>query len=154
MLNWKFISILLLCLVCTGCGNGSDLSLNNKGDETTIIENVSNKKVSNQAPANKAKEILIKHEEVMNVKAANTKDELIIAVEIEHHERFNLAKLRKKYTKEMKEKFNELHVELSTDKKISLELEKLEEKIEENNLSNKKLKKEIKRIIKLSKEQT
>lgn len=151
---WKFIPMLLLPFVLVACGNNSDLSINHKGDETTIIENVSHDKIGNQEPANKAKEILIKHEEVMNVKAVNSKDEMIIAVEIEHHERFNLANLRKKYTKEIKDKFKELEVELSTDKKISLELEKLEQKIKEEHVSDKKLKKEINRIIKLSKEQT
>lgn len=54
----------------------------------------------------------------------------------------------------MKESFPDLDVTLSTDKKIMLEVEKLEQKIKANQLSEKELSKKVKTLLELEKEQT
>lgn len=54
----------------------------------------------------------------------------------------------------MKKQFKNLDVEFSTDKKIIIELDKLEKQILNNEISSKELKKRLKQIVTLSKEQT
>lgn len=145
------IFCLINCFILYGCGNESSLS-----DETKHIEvrNISTKRLIDQEPSNTAKDLLIEHEEVTGVKAANTVENLIVAVEIKHSERFQLKKIKKKLSQELKKHFKDHHVELTIDKKIFLELDKLEEKIASEKIKPGNLAKEIDRITKLSKEKT
>ncbi|WBX79732.1 hypothetical protein PD280_19070 [Virgibacillus salarius] len=79
---------------------------------------------------------------------------MLIAIEIQHGKRFQLGKIREQLTKQMKKEFKNLKVELSTDKKIVMELEKLEKSIQSKSYSKKKLEKKLKKLIEFSKEQT
>ncbi|WP_156290507.1 hypothetical protein [Oceanobacillus salinisoli] len=151
--NQKIILSLIICLILFGCGNESaDENANN--NQSIEVENISANKLIDQEPSNKAKDILKKHDEVTGIKAANTSKDMIIAVQIEHNKRFQLQKIKKDLTKELKEHFKNFHVELTIDKKIYLELEKLEEKLDSKSITPSKLGKEIDRITKLSKEKT
>ncbi|RKQ37318.1 hypothetical protein [Oceanobacillus halophilus] len=151
--------IIFVLVLLSACGNGtaSDNSSNtnqNNKQQTVEINNISANKLIDQEPSNKAKDILKKHDEVTGIKGANTSNKLIIAVQIKHNKRFQLSKIKKELSKELKENFKNFHVELTIDKKIYLELEKLEEKIQSNSIKPGKLGKEIDRITKLSKEKT
>lgn len=144
--------LFLLLLFLTGCGNDQTLEQNQRNN--VDITKISTESLTSQEPSNKAKDLLKKHEEITAVKAVNSKDKLFIAIDIEHHERFTLADIRKKYKKEMKKEFKNMDVEFSTDKKLIIELNKLEEQMKEGSISNKELDKKIKKLIKLAKEQT
>ncbi|WP_157087755.1 YhcN/YlaJ family sporulation lipoprotein [Oceanobacillus damuensis] len=124
---------------------------NNDFADTTKI---SNESIFSQEPSNQAKDKLSNHDEISAVKAVNTDKNIVIAIEVDHHERFTLSQIEKKYKKEMEDKFKDKKVEFSTDKKIVLELEKLEQDIKDNTITKKELEKELKKIVKLSKEQT
>src|SRR5690606_29761018 len=89
----------------------------------------------------------MEYEEITGIKAVNSDKEMIIAVQIKHMKRFFLAKHRKAWQKEMEKQFPGWKVELSTDKKIYLELDKLEEKINNDTLLKDEFKKEEKRPI-------
>jgi len=144
--------LFLLLLFLTACGNDQTLEQNQRNN--VDITKISTESLTSQEPSNKAKDLLKKHEEITAVKAVNSKDKLFIAIDIEHHERFTLADIRKKYKKEMKKEFKNMDVEFSTDKKLIIELNKLEEQMKEGSISNKELDKKIKKLIKLAKEQT
>lgn len=153
MRNVKFIFlVMVLVLLLAACNNNSTTDPS-QGDDGMDITKLSNESITSQKPSNQAKDILRKHEEITVIKAINTREKLLIAIEIEHHERFTLAQLRDEYTKEMKDKFKDMKIELSTDKKISIELEKLEQQINEGSLSNKQLEKKVDKLIKLAKDQ-
>jgi hypothetical protein len=142
-----------LALLLTACGNEPQ-EQGQQGRDSPDITKISNEKLISQKPANEAKDILSDHEEITAIKAVNTKDSLFIAVEVEHHERFTMEQLEKKYKKEMKKHFKDLKIEFSTDKKIVLELDKLEQKINHNDISKKEIEKKFKQIVNLAKEQT
>lgn len=144
-----FTAVLLL----GGCGVDSSNNTSENHHNDVEFTKISTKTI-NQSDSNHAKELLSKKDSVISVQAINTAKKLLITIEIPHHERLQLAKIRQDLHKEMKKEFPNLKVELSTDKKIIIELEELENKIKKNNISNKKLEKELDRIIKLSKEQT
>ena len=140
-----------LALLLTACGNEPmELGQQNSPEVTKI----SNEKLISQQPSNKAKDILSDQEEITVIKAVNTKDILFIAVEIEQHERFTLSQLEKEYKKEIEKHFKDMKIEFSTDKKIVLELDKLEKKIDHNDISKKEMSKKLKQIVNLAKEQT
>lgn len=142
----------LSCFILFGCDN--ELGADNTNKQDIEVKNISANNIINQEPSNKAKELLIKHDAVTGIKAANTTKKLIVAVEIQHSKRFQLKQIKKKLMKELKNNFNDYKVELTIDKKIYLELEKLEEQIQSQKIKPDKLKKEIDRITKLSKEKT
>lgn len=107
-----------------------------------------------QETANSAKNILSQHDNITTVKAVSSKKNLVLAFEIDHLKRFNLEKIRKKVQKQMDEEFPNLDVIVSTDKKIILELDRLEEKIRSDSISKKELNKKLEKVVKLDKEQT
>lgn len=151
MKHFLFIISILSCLILFGCGYHS---ADHSSQQNIEVRNISANKVIDQAPSNEAKELLINHDEIIGVKAANTSKDLIVAVKIKHRERFQLKQLKEEFTQELKDHFKNFHIELTIDKKIFLELDKLEEEIQSRSISPGKLGKEIERIIKLSKEKT
>ncbi|WP_373895857.1 YhcN/YlaJ family sporulation lipoprotein [Virgibacillus natechei] len=151
MNTFKSILFISFVLLLVGCGTNPE-SQGNNDIELNQISTTAN--AIDQGPANQAKEYLSKYEEITSIKAVNTSKKLIVAIEIEHHERFGLADFREKRKKEMKEKFPNMEVELSTDKKIVLELERIEKALESESVSKKELEKALDQVISLSKEQT
>ncbi|WP_053074927.1 hypothetical protein [Ornithinibacillus californiensis] len=143
---------IILMVSIIGCSDDST-SQRNK-DNSVNITQISAKNNYNQHFSNEAKQTLSQKEDITKVVAVNTDKLLVIAIEVPHHERFNLKKVNKDLSKEMDEKFKDLTVELTTDKKIVLELEKLEGQLRKNEISKKELKKQLKHISKLLKEQT
>ncbi|WP_222928583.1 YhcN/YlaJ family sporulation lipoprotein [Oceanobacillus piezotolerans] len=152
MLKRYFILYILILSLLAACSN--ELSREQSPSQDIEVKHISSNQGSSQEPSNQAKDILSKNEDVTAVKAINNKDRMIIGVKVKHHKRFNLEKMKKKLTKKVEESFPDYKIELSTDKKIYLEIEKIEEKLQSNDLKSKELEKEIDRISKLSKEQT
>lgn len=151
MNTFKSILFISFALLLIGCGPTPE-SQGNNNIELNQISTTSN--AIDQGPANQAKEYLSNYEEITSIKAANTSKKLMIAIEIEHHERFGLANFREKRKKEMKEKFPNMEVDLSTDKKIVLELDRIEKALESESVSKKELEKALDKVIGLSKEET
>ncbi|WP_010096854.1 hypothetical protein [Ornithinibacillus scapharcae] len=133
------ILIGLLFSLTIGCSEENSSQQQNNQNPVNVTK-ISAKNVYDQEYSNEAKQILSTKEDINNIYAVNTDDLLVIAIEVPHHERFNLKKLNTTLSKEMDKKFKNIKVELATDKKIILELTKLEEKIKNNNISKKELK--------------
>lgn len=149
----KTIIALGIFLFLLGCGPDSTNESSRDQDNIKLTK-ISTHSHIDQHPSNQAKEILSKQKEITAIKAVNSKDKLVIAIEVQHNKRLKLAKIRKKLTKQMKDQFPDMEMEFSTDKKIYLELEQLEKEIQTNAITNKKLKKKLKHIIKLAREKT
>ncbi|WP_100011128.1 hypothetical protein [Lentibacillus sediminis] len=147
----KMTVLLALLSLLVGCG--ADTTKDNQQQNTKFTKISTSNEIS-QKPSNRAKEILHQDEKITAVHAVNTSKAMLIAIEIKHHKRFRLAQIRKEKTKEMKNEFPDMKVELSTDRKIILELRALEDNLQKGSVSKKKLEKELKAIIELSKEQT
>ncbi|API93718.1 hypothetical protein J32TS6_08220 [Virgibacillus pantothenticus] len=152
---YKWLIIAIFSFVLVGCGANNTLDPADKQEKGQInLSKVSTKQPINQAPANRAKDMLSEHSEITAIYAVNTDKQLLATIEIEHMQRFKLQKMKKQLTKKLQKAFPDLKVELSADKKIIMEMEKLEKNLEEKQYSKKELKKEVKRIIDFSKEQT
>ncbi|WP_080874907.1 hypothetical protein [Oceanobacillus timonensis] len=148
-MQYKQIPLLLLFIIfLVGCHHTNESS----NSENPNIQHLSTN--SSQDTATQAKEFLESKDDIQAVHAANTKDTLLVTIEIPHHERFALQDKRKAYQKKLQQMFPDFTVELSTDKKIVLETSKLEEKIQNQSLTEEEIKKKIEKIIQLSKEQT
>lgn len=151
---YKIIFTLGLLFLLIGCNTDTtEDSTGNKDNNIELTKIAANHPVD-QKPSNQAKEALSQQEGLTSVKAVNNSEKLLIAIDTEHNKRFRLAKTRKQLTKDMKKKFSNMEVEFSTDKKINLELEKLENQILNGSISKKKLDKKIDQLIKLAKEKT
>lgn len=152
----KHIIILAGCLfmlaACTNKPINQNIKQqNNQGLELNKIN--ANSPVDQQS-ANRAKHLLNKYEEIKSVRAVNLDKQLLVGVQLKHHDRFNKNDIEKKITKDINKHFPDLKVTLSTDEKIHLEIKKLEQALQERKLSKKELADKIKKIISLSKEKT
>src|SRR5699024_2466782 len=152
----KHIIILAGCLfmlaACTNKPIDQNIKQqNNQGLELNKIN--ANSPVDQQSP-NQAKHLLNKYAEIKSVRAVNLDKQLLVGVQLKHHDRFNKNDIEKKINKDINKNFPELKVTLSTDEKIQLEIKKLEQALQERKLSKKELADKIKKIISLSKEKT
>lgn len=132
----------------------NDLTYEGTNNDSLELSKLSTKGLTDQQAADQAKNFLSYYEEVQSVRAVNHDGQLLIAVELNHHDRFSLDKIERELKREVKKQYNDMEITLSTDKKILLELTKLEEAITNNDISREDIKKELNRIKKLSKEQT
>jgi len=143
--------LIILCLFLGACTNLSSPDQAIDDNNYTVIQTSSS---YNQDAANKVKKYLDRNEDFNEAYAVNTDSKLIVAVVPKQMDRFQLKELRKTLENNLKDEIHPLKLELSTDKKIALEIEKIEEKLLAKQLTKKELNKELERIIKLSKEQT
>lgn len=149
----KLIMLSCLFLFLFGCTNNDPTYQSSKKDNLELTKLKSDVPVDQQ-PSNQAKEYLSHFEEVSAVRAVNHEGELVIAVDINHHDRFQLDHLEKELTKDVKKNFSNMDITFSTDRKILLELKKLEEDIQANRISQDDIKERLKAIKKLSNEET
>lgn len=142
-----------ILLLFTGCMQ-KDSNVEPTGNRTLELTKLSTKGITDQQPADQAKEFLSHYEEVSGVRAVNHKGQLLVAVEINHHDRFFLDNLERELRKDVKKNFQEMKVTLSTDQKIFIELDQLETDMTNKDISQKEIKKRMNDLKKLSKEQT
>jgi hypothetical protein len=137
-------------MMATGC----NMANNSKEENNLTIKNVSNEDMNHVNMTSEIEKLLMKEKEVSDVKVFDTDNEIFIAAEIKQMDRFRIKEIEKKLNNLLDDKYSNHNVTLSTDKKMFLELEKLEQKSKNTNMSNKELEKEIKRIKSLSEELT
>lgn len=140
-----------------GCGNNDsalDPTRNNNDDTPLQINKVSDSKGIDQHPTNRVKEILSAREDITSIRAANSAEKIAVAIDVRQMERFDLDDIRKSVREDIEQEFPTFEIKVSTDKKIYIELEKLEKEIETREISKEKLDKKIKKIIALENEQT
>lgn len=145
-----FSCIMIIMMVVSGCNNTNNTSEHNK----TNITNISYEQKKDVNTSADVENLLMEEKEVHKAIAVSTDKKILIAVEINQMERFRLEDIEKRLKKRIEDQYPKHDVDLSTDKKIFLELEKLKTKMNENNLSKKKIKEELKRIKSLSEELT
>ncbi|OAS89523.1 MULTISPECIES: YhcN/YlaJ family sporulation lipoprotein [Metabacillus] len=150
----KLGNIGLFIVVIIGLSSGCAVNQNqftNNNDDAKIVK-VSTSKQIDQSVANHAKEIVIKEKEISGVKAVNTDQELLLAVKVDHFDRFRLKSIEKKVKLDLEKAYPDHKIIISTDSKMYLELEQLEQKLQKNKTEKKTLKKEFNKIKSLMNE--
>lgn len=152
----KYIIIIAGCLfMLAACTNKSmDPNIKQQNNQGLELNKINANSPVDQQSANRAKHLLSEYEEIKSVRAVNHDKQLLVGVQLNHHDRFNKNDIENKLTKDIDKHFPDLKVTLSTDEKIHLEVKKLEQALQERKLSKKELAAKIKKIISLSKEKT
>lgn len=148
---FRILFMLGMIFFLIGCT--TDTNTSQQGDDVNFT-NISTKKSIDQSVSNMAKQSLKPYEELKSIKAVNVGGNLVIAIDVYQNNRFGLADIRKKLQKKAEKEFPSHNIELSTDKKLIIELDKLEKQIKQETISREKLQKKIKHLIKLNNEQT
>lgn len=107
-----------------------------------------------QKISNEVKSILSQHDNITEISVINNHQDIVAAINVKPLSRFQLKKTEKKLEKKLSKHFPDNKITLSTDKKIMIELSKVEKSMQKNHLSKEQLKRKISDIKKLSKEQT
>lgn len=142
------IFILTLFFFTLGC-NTNRQSQEEKIDEPSQIQ-LSTQEDNKQLIANHLEEELLAHKEVTNIIVVNDDKNIVVGVEVYHNDRFKLKDIEKKIKEEVERTYPEHKVTVSIDKKIVMELEKLDKKLMDENIEKEKIKKDIEKIISLS----
>lgn len=110
--------------------------------ESTIIE---------QNHADEAKQIVLSMEEVIEVKGVNDEENIYLAVDVKHFDRFRLKEIRKQGHDAVKKRYPHANVHLSTDRKIFIELGKLEQELKQKKISEQRFKEKLKKTEEMMK---
>ncbi|WP_077325845.1 YhcN/YlaJ family sporulation lipoprotein [Virgibacillus siamensis] len=148
---YRTIIVFGLIFFLIGCSATDNSTGQEDGVNLSYI--TSNHKID-QHDSNRAKKMLHNQDPITSIHAVNTEKKLLIAIEIKHHHRFALSKIEKNLQKKVTKAFPNKKVELSTDKKMVIELNRLEKDIDSGNISKKKLNKKINQLVTLMHEQT
>lgn len=154
MRKFGTISLLFLLLFSFLCGCHSPLDKKDKQESAQKTDKKDTKltKVNmesiDQSIANEAKNKILTMDEILDVKAVNFNNELYVAVKPEHHERFQLKKLRKEIKQTLKKMYPNSKIYVSTDKKIFILLDKLDTKIKNKEVDKDEVKKQLKIVKK------
>lgn len=119
------------------------VSCNNQDENQTLTKNVNYTNVKyggvvDQSPSAKAKDIVSEREETTDIRAVNSDKDLYLAFNVDTFDSFRIDKIEADVKKELKKKFPDYNVQVSTDKKVFLELEALEAKLANKKVKNKK----------------
>lgn len=144
---------LFLIVGCAKSTNHLEQQMNHT-EEQIKFSTVKNETNVSQEPANKAKEIVASMDETTEIYAVNSKNDLVLAFDVTQMHRFELETFKKDVKKILDTELTNENIEVSTDEKIRLELQKLEEDLNKKDLTHQTLEKKIKHIISLSKEET
>lgn len=146
----RFLTVMLtVSVLAAGCQEGKETKDKNESSETVQLS--TNKQTADQTPSNQAEKVLQKKNHLKDIQAVNDDKKILIAAQIPHNERFKIAKIEKKITKQAEKQFPGHEVTLSLDLKIRLEVKELKQQIKNKEVSRKEVTKEIDRLIKLSK---
>lgn len=138
-MKYHYRLILIISLMMTGCNVGG------QGEEVRPLFIGANK-IIDQTKADAAKQVVLSMDEVVEVKAVNIEENIYIVAKVKQFDRFFLERIRKEAHDKVKKRVPDVIVHVSTDKKVFLELEKLERKINNNEIDKKTIDKDIKRI--------
>ncbi|MEC2070730.1 hypothetical protein [Alkalihalophilus marmarensis] len=124
--------ILIICiflLIASGCGQRAQTIKPLQVGEGAIIS---------QHEADEAKQILLSMEEILEVVGVSNKKDIYLAPRVKQFDRFHLNDIRKRGHEHVKKRFPEYTVHVSTDKKIFIELGKLEKELKQRTISKKR----------------
>src|SRR5690625_2223606 len=87
------LQVFLICLlVSIGCTNKDrEQVLEPTGNQPIELIKLKSNSVADQNASNQAKEIVSKYEEVAGVRAINYDNQLIVAIDVDHFDRFHLT---------------------------------------------------------------
>lgn len=157
LIDMKRKKVFLRCgvylLVILGLLAGCKENMDSVKSQSTSITKISSKKSTNQTVANHAEELLIKRDDVTGVRGVNTDKDLLIAIKVPQMDRLQLSTIEKNVKEELTKEYPDHKIQVSTDQKIFLELDKLEKKLEKGKTGEKELKKELDNIKSLMKEE-
>lgn len=143
----QVVCSILFMMLLMGCNN-SEVNQTQQGKSSG--EKVHYTKVStsalDQSVANKAKKKILAMEEITEVQAVSLDNNLYIAAKPQHHERFQLEKLKKKIQTTLQKMYPKMKIYVSVDKKITMLLNELENNIQEENITKDEVKKKLKKI--------
>lgn len=103
-------------------------------------------KIVDQSKSDEAKQIVLSMDEVIEVKGVNTDKDIYVAVKVKQFDRLFLDPIRNNAHNKVKKRFPNANVHISTDKKVFLELEKLENEVHQNKINKQNFQKRIKKI--------
>ncbi|WEG18250.1 hypothetical protein PQ478_07150 [Alkalihalophilus pseudofirmus] len=124
--------ILIICiflLIASGCGQRA---------QTIKPLQVGEEAIVSQHEADESKQILLSMEEILEVVGVSTEKDIYLAPRVKQLDRFHLNDIRERGHENVKKRFPEYTVHVSTDKKIFIELGKLEKELKQRTISKKR----------------
>lgn len=150
-MNKKIVFFILLTLF-TSCHNEAPKTKQN--DDSPFEQTTKTSLNIDQSIATNAKEIVKQNEEVIQVEAINSIHALVIGFKVNYIDRFRLKKIRQQIEKEIRRAYPTIDTVVSTDKKILIELEKINKRVDEQSISTNDLQRRVREIVRLSRDET
>lgn len=149
----KIMQLMLMlgavAFVCSACGSTSSKT---PGKNANIVPTKWEKPIS-QSPARQAEHIIKKKKGVTEVHAVNSKKDLMVAMKLKTFYRLSSQQMVDKFQKSLEKRFPDLKVQVSSDRKIFMEISSLQKQLKQGKVGSQGLDSKMKRIDKFMKEQ-
>ncbi len=123
----------MVCFV-SGCG----------GQANTVKPlQIGNEAIVSQQDADEAKQIVLAMDEVLEVKGLTHDQKIYLSPRVKQFDRLHLNDIRKRSHASVAKRFPKHDIFLSSDKKIYMELKRLETELKNREISEKRLKEEL-----------
>ncbi|SER46132.1 Sporulation lipoprotein YhcN/YlaJ (Spore_YhcN_YlaJ) [Salipaludibacillus aurantiacus] len=129
----------LIILSTTACQTNED-------SENIQGQSVSKHTIISQMNAETAEKAAERVERVDKAQAVSLEKDIYIHLNVEGFDRFFLKEIRSQTKKEVEDAVKGSKVQVSTDKKIEMEITELKERLKDHQITKKKLEEEIKKI--------
>ncbi|GAF65370.1 hypothetical protein BTS2_2268 [Bacillus sp. TS-2] len=140
----KFMLLIMLISCLLGACNQDTT----KSSQASLTSESSYK---DQNKINDVKAELKKMEEVIDVQAIVYDQKIYADPKVKQFSRFRLKEIRKNGFEKLKETFPDSEIHVSTDKKVYMELEKLEQQLKNGKIKNEDLEKKLQKIEEMMK---
>ncbi|WP_096201029.1 YhcN/YlaJ family sporulation lipoprotein [Bacillus sp. FJAT-45350] len=131
--------LLYLTSMVSGCGTGM------QAQEVPPVQ-IGQQALVDQTNADNAKKVVLAMEEVLEVKGVVYDDKIYVAPRVKHFDRLRLESIRKTGYERVNKRFPDEKVFFSTDKKIFMELEKLEQRLKASSIKEEELEKKLTKL--------
>ncbi|WP_051314687.1 YhcN/YlaJ family sporulation lipoprotein [Alteribacter aurantiacus] len=141
------IVVIALCFsLAFGCGGADQTKEKAKAKSGAEVTYIEDKSTVSQAKADGAKKEVATIKEVKKVRGASVDNDIYLALTVEGFDRFFLERIRSDAQKKVSNKYPKENVHITTDSKISSDLEKLEKKLSKDGVKKADLKTDLKEV--------
>ncbi|MBB3907445.1 YhcN/YlaJ family sporulation lipoprotein [Anoxybacteroides rupiense] len=152
----KKVTLLLVCsLFIVGCAREpevKDQSLQGKNMIRLNTDGTAHSATMDQSAAQQAVNDIKQKQAIRDAVAVNTKNKLFLAYQVKHMERFHKKQIEKEVQKQLKERFPQHQVVISSDLKLFWKTNELKKQLQKTRMGERKLNEEIEKLKKLSEE--
>ncbi|HET7626764.1 MAG TPA: YhcN/YlaJ family sporulation lipoprotein [Bacillales bacterium] len=148
-----FIVLTTITVFTGACGQQNGNDGKSQARLQQMQENRHAEQPVDQSKSERVRKQIMDRDAVTEVHAVNSKTQLMVAIQLKTMQQFNAQQIVEQVKKSIAHRYPNMKVEVSSDKKVYMEVSELEANLQTHEVSQKQFDKKLKRIARFMKEQ-